>query len=190
MKLAYQGLYDDMLDHIGRIEGSDLSETEKIETCFRICTDCWNELKTLVKAQRFADQAAEILFFKFIKPRFTGHIEFYIQCYQSMLFKPSGRDPTILLGFWEHEIQKIDQFYTDHADFCVYYLSSATDRDAHYFAKIGSPGGNGWAGRIYDVDSELTSSYDHLAATLVACQLYHEYVGRAIAQILHTKEGH
>lgn len=43
----------------------------------------------------FARDEEEIYFFKFLKPKFTGELQYYKKLYQAILFKPTEKNELI-----------------------------------------------------------------------------------------------
>src|SRR5579863_3560211 len=76
MNANFLELYEVLVRDINAILKKDSSEKEKMEYCFRCGIEHWNNLKEKIKRESFDSDEKEIYFFKYIKPRFTGEIEY------------------------------------------------------------------------------------------------------------------
>ena len=178
----YQEYYTLLLAAIESHNTRDTPELEKIESCFKSSLDYWGKLQQLVKGYDFQSVADEIQFFKEIKPRFTGLIEYYTQRYHALLFMPAG-DALELGRFWKWELRKIERFYENNEDFCRYMLEGASDKDALYFTRAGKEGPTPQLGRIHDMDPATASSHDHLVTMICAYRLYESFIKEEIDRL-------
>src|ERR1700738_2639938 len=161
MQKKYLPLYKELLDDLRGILRLEIQEVERIQLCFNSSMRYWNKIKEFVKMHSFENEMEEIQFFKHIKPRFTGLIEYYIQIYRAHLFIPSKANEERQI-FWEHELQKIDRFYATHNAFYEYYKSGATSQDHRWFLRRGGEVRSFKKTAIYDMDTNAVTSHDWL----------------------------
>ena len=177
MSPEYQEYYQQLLTAFHSHNDSNRTEMERIEACFKSSLDYWGEICKQVRRDGFCNREAEIHFFKVVKPAFTAYIEYYTYRYHALLFLPAG-DLVERKRFWKWEERKIERFYENNREFCVYMKKGDTSRDAEYFLRGAcSPGENHLANSLaYELDENLISPKDHLVTLLKAYVLYEEYI--------------
>jgi RteC protein len=182
MKPGYLAAYKHLLTRIREILSEQRPEEDNLEACFRAALNCWEELKTTIRECDFDSDQEEIRFFKSVKPRFTGLIEYYTQRYQAALFVPQS-GPVERLYFWKMELRKIDRFFAFNEDFMQYMAGNETDLDEIYFLRIYSDLSNVEKARVYDLDPDVASSHDWLVSKLVGLARYRIDVEAEISKL-------
>jgi hypothetical protein len=175
---AYEKLALEIDQHLAR-QGPPI---EKMEACFMTALAHWEHLKENIKKHEFDSDQEEIIFFKTIKPRFTGLVEYYNQCYQALLFLPDS-GPAAALYFWKMELRRIQRSFELHAEFIQYYEQGNTDLDETYFLRVYSDLSNFEKARVYDLDEQTASSHDWLISKLIGLRMYREDVEKAIGRL-------
>ena len=177
MSPAYQEYYQQLQTAFHSHNASNRTEMERIEACFKSSLDYWGKVCKQVKQDGFCSREAEIHFFKEVKPAFTAYIEYFTYRYHALLFLPAG-DISEKNRFWRWEERKIERFYENNQEFCVYMKKGDTSRDAEYFLRgSSSPGQSHLAGSLaHELDESLISPKDHLVTLLKAYVLYEEYI--------------
>jgi hypothetical protein len=178
MNANFLELYQSLVQDVSQILARELSSKEMMELCFRCCIEHWNRLKEKIKQEGFDSDAEEIHFFKCIKPRFTGEIEYYTQRYHAFLFLPSDREAE--QSFWEGELGRIDKFFGSYHVFFAYYRSGKTDQDARYFLRRNSDGSNIAHANVFDLDQQTATSHDWLLTNMIAYTKYRDWVERQL----------
>ena len=164
MSPEYQEYYQQLLTAFHSHNATDRTEMERIEACFKSSLDHWSRVN--LHAQKgFSGESSEIQFFKEVKPLFTGYIEYYTYRYHAVLFQPE-EDMFEQKRFWKMEEKKIQRFYENNREFCVYMKSGDTSRDKEYFLRV--------------EDQPLESPKDHVATLLMSFQLYENYIHSSI----------
>jgi hypothetical protein len=172
MSPEYQEFYQQLLTAFHSHNAADRTEMERIEACFKSSLECWTSV--CEHAQKgFSEESSEIHFFKEVKPVFTGYIEYYTYRYHAVLFQPE-EDMLEWKRFWRWEQKKIERFYENNREFCVYMESGDTSRDHEFFLRTQDGGCS--EGMPHDPDWALISPKDHVAMLLKAYQLYEEYI--------------
>jgi RteC protein len=139
-------------------------------------------LKQYCETIPFADQAAEILFFKVIKPHFHAHLIFWTTVFEIELQRPvGGRRREV--KFFKKKLDQLYQFFKANAEFYSYYRSGQNDRDPAYFmrnAKL-TP----YTVNSYNVNADpgFSSGHDYLVAKLIANEMIKPYLSHALASI-------
>jgi hypothetical protein len=130
----------------------------------------------------FKTEQDEIFFFKSIKPTFAGQVELYITLNHALLFAPVYNIES-KLSFWENEKGKIRKFYQEHERFIYYFKSGRTDLDTMYFLTKNNGDRSNLPTKAYTMEPELSTSCDHILATMVAYEVYSEYISEQINQL-------
>ncbi|HLY71329.1 MAG TPA: RteC domain-containing protein [Puia sp.] len=141
MNANFLELYESLLRDINAIMKTSLPDKDKMESCFRAGINHWNKLKEKMKCEGFASEEEEIHFFKNIKPRFTGEIEYYTQRYHAILFLPE-KDKQMQLDFWEGELGRINKFFGSFHIFFDEFNRKKNDNDVQYYLRKNSDGSN------------------------------------------------
>jgi hypothetical protein len=185
MKYDTVGAYEALAKAIRDILAGEGTYISRIQSCFMASLDHWERLKEILGGLDFDSEEEEILFFKATKPRFTGLVEYFTQCYQALLFIPD-RDQEGLLYFWRMELRRIERFHALHADFVQYYKEGNTELDELYFLRAYSDHSNLAHARVYDLDDRSSSSHDWLVSKLVGLEMYRKDVEEEIARLQNT----
>ncbi len=173
MKQKWERLYADLLSDLSRCQALELPETEIAESCCRISMNYWLKLKEIFKGRMIYDEEEEINFFKYVKPRFTSHIECNLIVSQALLFLPA--EVEALVTYWETETRKYQRFFDKHEEFIKYYDSYSTENDSRYFLIRNNQQEIAVQERIYQ-DEDCRSSHDHLVRGLLANSMYYDFV--------------
>lgn len=180
MKQQFQSIYQQMQADIDQCRQQDLPELEKVECCFRTVAGYWIGMREKLNNYRFATEEEEIDFFKHTKPLFTSQIELYTLIYQGILFKPK-EDQLKIASFWANELSRLNRFNENREDFIRYYKSGNTYLDRQYFLRHRKTPGAA-APRVYDKNTDFSTSHDWLVAALMAQELYHEYARKKLKE--------
>ena len=161
---------------LDRIQQGTVPGPDQTEACFKVCLHHWTLARELAKLQDFSNEAAEIHFFKDVKPRVTGLLEFYHFVYFHQLFCPAGGSADIL-AFEQNERGKIDRFRKAHAGFIAYYEAGATDQDAAYVLRRHRPTEPPPYVRVYDMDPNFRTAADWILTLYIGYSWYEAYLG-------------
>lgn len=173
MSPEYQEYYQELLSTFRSIEESRRTGMERIEACFKSSLDCWMKVRINATQKGFSSEVEEIQFFKEVKPTFTAYIEYYTYRYHALLFCPE-ENSLEERQFWKWEEKKIERFFENNRDFCVYIEKGDTSRDAEYFLRSSCEPDSG--SLVFGLDEGLVSPKDHLVTLLKANRLYEKYV--------------
>lgn len=171
-------LYNDYIEALNSQVDKTLPLTEQIAQRFMITVQHYNKLQCCTKDARFPSKAAEIYYFKHIKPLFTSRLELYTLKFKGLLFAPV--DPVDAVDYWQAEAGRLELFRQQHADFIDYFESGHTHQDDSYFvsSKI-SDVPTAWR-TAYDVEDNYSSTHDGLIAAILAHQHYHRFASRQL----------
>jgi len=133
-----------------------------------VCKTYIEELCSLVPAE-FDSETDGILFFKTIKPKFVGELEFYHRLYHAQLFG----DDTI--AYYSREITRMEKILAEHAAFVNYVKSNSTDKDLSWFTRGQAPVPTSLCMLPWETNPKVTSSHDSWISGLLAVERYKEY---------------
>jgi RteC protein len=186
MKENFLQLYKDLAVDLTAILNSGSDREQKMEECFKCCKDYWGRLKEKIKADGFENDAEEIHFFKNVKPRFTGEIEYYVQRYHALL---SMRDLSSaeIKNFWNNELKRIAKFYDVEQEFFHYYNSGRVMYDELFFLRRNSDGSNLKHTRAYENDTETSTSHDWLLAKNIGYDKYEEFIREQLKKMKYSQ---
>ena len=149
---------------------------KEIEICFQISARFWAELRKEIVHHEFTNRSEEIEFFKRLKPMFTSEIEYYGLCYHAQLYKATSMGNGDLLKFWNRELKREEKFIGENIAFYLYYTSGDTRHDGKYFTRAKSGMEKYVEPDLNGLDKRVTTSHDHLVASIMALEKYTTYV--------------
>lgn len=175
-------LYEKMLAEMESCRLQNPTEKEQIECAFRTCEMSWKKLQSFLHTYTFHSESEEAWFFKTVKPKFTGLIEYYALVYKATLFLPD-EDEHDIYKFWQNELILARRFFSEHESFYQYYKAGMTEMDTIYFVRANGDPTLLPTSKAYDIAPEATTSHDHLVASIIARERYLEYVNRQLQRI-------
>src|ERR1700744_4344230 len=109
---------------------NDLGTTmvERLTGVLRAVHQAMGELKAYVAGSPFSDEAAEIRFFKYEKPKFLAERLYALEVYTVESHKPLS-DELLLKTYYESELRVIKRFFDQHRFLYQYYLLDGSDVD-------------------------------------------------------------
>jgi RteC protein len=188
MPEALQKLYG------GLIEQLDRSCVEHENTILI----CQNSIKTIKNAvdllkkylftNPFKNSEEEIIFFKFIKPKFYAQFVYYNKIFKIELRRPIGSYLTEK-DYLINELDKLSLFFKTNSNFYEYYRSGATFMDKHYFLRTSNEINVILDSTCLDADPNFTTSHDYKVAKILANDRLQIYLNRAIDKQDSKKTG-
>ena len=173
-----QKLIDTLLQKLQQIESSESDFFTRTTACLTLCVEHLDELRAQVAGYHFPDTAAEIHFFKKVKPAILSRIIYYRKVMDLHL--------DICPGCGHIEEQQLTaalhastQFFERNRGFYNYYRMGATQYDEALFVR-GRSGVNLFRNSNYDVDPVFSTGYDGKLAKFMAHELFVEYVNRRL----------
>lgn len=133
MKEFYRELYDNLVKGIEACEKKNTDFKQHIECCFHVCEGANLQVEKQLASTNFENEEEEIIFFKYIRPKFTSLVEFYSIVYRAELFLPER--PVDKAEFWKSELQRAQAFLNDHKELSDYMSADETFQDREFFLK-------------------------------------------------------
>jgi len=134
-----------------------------------------DELRSVVDTYRFESPAAEIHFFKSIKPCFYSQLLYYSCLYKVELNKPVG-DVEIVKKYFIEELQKINSFFESNKGFYQYMRDGSTYLDHIYFLRSGAKEIILLEQGFPDFDQEFSTGCDYKVAKIEADKMLCDYL--------------
>lgn len=169
-------IYKKVLLQLANYETTAGDEKKWIEWSFGITTKAWLSIQEKIEGYSFTDQQEEISFYKTLKPKFVGLIDFFTLLYRSVLFQPE--DIKGKKEYWQRELANCKNFLSKHRSFCRYYEQGETGMDPVYFVQQ-----NNRQPLIFGINENIwhvTTSYSHLLARVISNKKYQRYVMQKI----------
>jgi hypothetical protein len=174
MKLYSQLLYHLMQVDLENIRKNETDPIRQFERSYETTVFNWMLLKDKIIVHQFESLNEEVDFFKNIKPRFTGEIEYYSLLYHFEIFKPANE--LELISFLHNEGMRLENFIEKNRSFYQYYKSNRNDYDQIYFVRANNELKEHPRSRYYDMEKGANTSHDHLVASIIALEKYNQYV--------------
>jgi len=176
MKETILRLHEDLHQELNKLSNEGTASIDA-EQGFRIASDYWQQVKNLVRQNRFSDEAAEIDFFKNIKPKFTSQLEYFLLLYRYQVY--ASGDPVDYATYRREEITRLEKFRETHAVFIRYFEENRSDWDDTYFLRRKLQKTHRPPSQVYDRAKELWTNGDWIITLLIANRLFEEYLERA-----------
>jgi hypothetical protein len=165
-------LYKKMVQQLAGYETIATDEKKWIEWGFGIASKTWFRIQSAVDGYLFTDQQEEISFYKTLKPKFIGLMDYFTQLYKSVLFQPE--DSPGKKEYWKNELDICKDFLSKHSAFCQYYEQGNTGMDHIYFVQH-----NNMQPLIFGINENnrrVITSYSHLLAQIISVKKYQYYI--------------
>lgn len=156
---------------IGRI---DESKTDKAmtERRYETVAHYWQRVKDRLRQSNFPSDAAEIDFFRNIKPKFTAFLEYFLLLYRYQVYAGGGEDA--LDQFSREELDRIQKFREKHATFINYYEQGGTGWDDVYFLRRKFNKAQRPPSQVYDRARDFWTNGDWIITVLQADRLFEQ----------------
>lgn len=135
------------------------------------------ELKEKIRISGFTDAAEEIEFFRFVKPQVVGKLIFYNEAYRIETTCPV-QGGKMYRKYYAGQLKNVKRNHASKLDmvFYRYYRSGRTDRDHELFRRGQLHFAAIMDSFYFEMDSQYSTYYDHLAARIIAQDLLYAYL--------------
>jgi len=171
--------YAEMKKGIMQLLQSSINEVQKLEQVLLLIDAQVRILKSTVKEHVFERIPDEINFFKKIKPLFISEFILCSEILRIETERPDG-NPKIVKKYYEGCHRRLNNFYSEHADFCQYVKSNAEYMDTSYFVRNHYNIKLKFAHELHSMDEKFSTSQDHLMAKLMAYRRLGKHLHRKI----------
>jgi hypothetical protein len=126
--------------------------------------------------------AAEIHFFKQIKPRFYSRYIYAVSLYNYQVRKPSG-GADIQQAYVEQHLAELHAFFERNRAFYSYYRSGMTDLDDRYYTRRGATAIAEM--EDFEADWSFSTSHDYKLSKVIAHEQFQDFLELELARIRH-----
>jgi hypothetical protein len=132
------------------------------------------DLRAHIAEHPFADEAAEIAFFKMVKPKFVAEQLYALELYTLESNRPIG-DELALKAYYEFELKHIRRFFEQHRFMHQYYLLDGHELDRLYFLR-GAAASAMVTADLPETDPEFSTAADYLFAKFITLERLQEHL--------------
>jgi hypothetical protein len=142
------------------------------------------DLRAHIAEHPFPDEAAEIAFFKIVKPKFVAEQLYALELYTLETNRPIG-DELALKAYYEFELKHIRRFFKQHRFMHQYYLLDGHELDHLYFVR-GAAAPVLTTADLPASDPEFSTTADYLYAKFIAYERLQEYLASLLYPSANT----
>lgn len=186
LKNLVSTLYDSLTTELDIINKGSKDILTLAAMCIKTIRQTLVILKNNVLENGFESEAAEILFFKTMKPKFYSLLIYYSKVYSLELNRPIG-SKNLAIEYLRREEDKLYFFYEENREFYQYYRANSNHLDDMYFIRKNTNAINPIVLYHFDTDDNFTTSQDFTVSSIMANELVKEYIEEAILQFSKDK---
>lgn len=161
------------------LEYAGLSPLERMRSELSLVRGVLGTLREMVDREGFSGQAAEIEFFRSVKPRFYRHLVLAGERYSLESLRPARRGRG-MQRFLQGQLDYVDRFFALHGFFYQYYRLGARELDGLYFVRGASVEGLVGA-ELPALDSGFSTVGDYLFSKFMALEEFRGLVALEMA---------
>jgi len=176
----FEEMYVVLENRLGLIAAEEPRPLQKMGAALTVIRKALQELREKTLAVGFADQAAEVLFFKVTKPRFFSLQVLEMELYHLEHGKKASTTAELQVYYGE-ELRCIERFFRQYAFQSEYYRAGATEMDGLCFVR-GAALPTMIVADLPEHDPEFSTAWDYLFAKFRALEMLRDH-------ILHLLEG-
>lgn len=159
---------------------------KRIEVSISAIYSSIEKLKLLVSKYKFKNKAEEIAFFKHSKPQFYGKMLYYNKLLCIETKRPKGSDDA-QRKYITTELDNLQRFFDNNANFYQYYRTNATYLDEKYFVRGKHDIALTLDTFFFAADPMFNTSHDFKVAKILANDLLEIYLKEQLIA-LNNKE--
>ncbi|MFD2968789.1 RteC domain-containing protein [Sphingobacterium bambusae] len=132
LSIEYETLYSSMLEQLQNINGALDEAANNLSDSLYCTVSSLQSLREMLKKYPPEDEAEQIYFFKYVKPKFQSWHIYVIEIHHLLLSVPIGTEQMIR-DYYMNELHVINRFTQRYAFYYQYYLTNETSKDADFF---------------------------------------------------------
>jgi hypothetical protein len=152
--------------------------------CIEVCTQSYIAIKAILNDNSFNSIEEEIYFFKHMKPKITSKYFYHLKLYQIETALPMG-STEVQIRYYEEEVRKLDNYVTNHQEFCNYMRREATYMDHIYFTRGNKNPELFTNYQFIEIGHEFATSHGFVLARISANKQLYSYLSKKIDQLEH-----
>jgi hypothetical protein len=167
-------IYSELREELELYAEMGIVPVRKLNGALQSIREAILKMKNFILERPFADGAAEILFFKTMKPGYVSEQIYLVEMTLLQMSRPSPVDPGIL-EFYVGELKKLRLFFDHHRYFYQYYLMGAAELDSRLFVRGADPMDT-LLTEIPDTDPVFSTNGDFLWAKFMALERLRDWL--------------
>ncbi|XOV67569.1 MAG: RteC domain-containing protein [Fluviicola sp.] len=175
----YKATAKQLYDELERLQYSVSDQSNRANQAINLISKTLRILRKAVRERGFETEKEEIYFFKHIKPQIAGHLIFYrLICElesKRMVYTPEEVELYI-----KDKKKQFSELIRDNMEFVFYYHNRYQHMDKMYFLRETDRIPLWHQNTDAFHDPEFTTPYDHIAAKLVAKDLFYKFLLKPI----------
>jgi len=156
----------------------DMDDFETIKNNLSITRHLLADLRSLMEEHEFTSESEEIIFFKKIKPLFSGSLTYWEQLLRLHLYRPVGGQDA-LRKYYKKRLKNLKIFYEQHAGFYEYLRANYEYLDNLYFLRSSRKFDE--SANSLDLNPKFTTLKDRLVSEIYAHDLMEQYIHRLLS---------
>lgn len=169
-----QKLYDELLEELAIYADLGAPPVRRLTGALASISETMSKLKGYVADAPFADVAAEIEFFKCVKPIFMAEQFYAMEIFHIESTRPLN-DLAALEAFYAQELKHVQRFFDQYKFLYAYYQANMKELDALLFIRGAKPADIPLPD-VIDLDTAFGTAGDKLFAKFRAFERLQEYL--------------
>jgi ubiquitin len=175
-------MIDDYSKNLKEIGKSNCEDTVKIEQGIALSKKTLNQMRLIVRGNRFNSNKAEIKFFKHHKPFIYARLIYFIHRSKFYADRPSSNIKE-QRKYINRLLKKLERKKSKHTEFYRYYKNNDSSLDSAYFLRGNEQLEIVFNGEYIDTDPEFSTSHDQLAAEVLAYGFLTNYYTKELEKL-------
>ncbi len=167
MKLFYDSLMSELEHQLKLTPLETENPLQSVEQAIRYSIAALERLKTFFMKYKRLNKREEIEFFRYIKPKFTSKLIYYIEIYTIETNKPLGSQK-IIRKYYKSDLFKLKLFFEENQEFYRYYRTGNNCLDHKYFIREKYDLKLMLDSIYFQADPRFTTSHDYKVARMLA----------------------
>lgn len=150
---------------------------EEMVNHMKTTTNIVSNLRNLIEDHEFNSETEEIIFFKQIKPLFSGSLIYWEKLLHLFLHKPVGGEVN-LKKYYKRKLKNLQAFYELHAGLYEYLRGNFDYLDKLYFLRSSRKFDE--SAHSIDLNPKFTTVKDRLVSEIYANELLEQFIHRLL----------
>jgi hypothetical protein len=178
----FTGLKKEVDEKLQEVEFCESNVLKKTLVAMEILTEAMEKLKAFIKSYQFKSEDEEIRFFKELKPKIFCRLIYYQKIYNLEMNCPTS-SMDAKRGYYQHELDILDDFSRKRIDFVRYYRSGSSHLDRSMFLRYQNYAHLYLDSFHFERDDSFSTVADYRIAKLMANDLIQVYINHELQSI-------
>lgn len=182
MKNTYEKILSNVEKELKTIELENKDIILKSGLSIKLINRNLKKIRENIISTPFKSTSEEILFFKHVKPKFTGKLIYYIEVFNIQSKRPPG-NLKFQKKYLNNEVLKLQDYYTNNLELYQYFKRNESNLDKQFFLR------NNKSIRIHSdnlnlyFDDNFTTNYDVTFAKFIGFEAVIQYLQNEIQKL-------